>query len=72
MEALEPFRTQWNRAASDPQPMPYLSSDANRAKGAFDVRMQVLLTTEKSRAESRRRRRCRPATSATPTGTWRS
>ena len=51
MEALEPFRTQWNRAASDPQPMPYLSSDANRAKGAFDVRMQVLLTTEKSRAE---------------------
>ena len=25
MEALEPFRTQWNRAASDPQPMPYLS-----------------------------------------------
>ena len=72
MEALEPFRTQWNRAASDPQPMPYLSSDANRAKGAFDVRMQVLLTTEKSRAESRRQRRCRPATSATPTGTWRS
>jgi fumarylacetoacetase len=51
MEALEPFRTQWNRAASDPQPMPYLFSDANRAKGAFDVRMQVLLTTEKSRAE---------------------
>ncbi|MDF3940601.1 fumarylacetoacetate hydrolase family protein, partial [Achromobacter denitrificans] len=51
MEALEPFRTQWNRGPSEPQPMPYLASDANRAKGAFDVQMQVLMTTEKSRAE---------------------
>jgi fumarylacetoacetase len=51
LEALEPFRTQWNRGPSEPQPMPYLASDANRAKGAFDVQMEVLLTTEKSRAE---------------------
>jgi len=51
MEALEPFRTQWNRGPSEPQPMPYLASDANRAKGAFDVQMEVLLTTEKSRAD---------------------
>ncbi|QVQ26259.1 fumarylacetoacetase [Achromobacter deleyi] len=51
MEALEPFRTQWNRGATEPQPMPYLASDANRAKGAFDVQMEVLLTTEKSRAD---------------------
>ena len=52
MEALEPFRTQWNRGAGEPQPMPYLSSDANRAKGAYDVQMQVLMTTEQSRAAS--------------------
>lgn len=52
MEALEPFRTQWNRGAGEPQPMPYLSSDANRAMGAYDVQMQVLMTTEQSRAAS--------------------
>ena len=51
MEALEPFRTQWNRGPSEPQPMPYLASDANRAKGSYDVQMEVLLTTEKSRTE---------------------
>lgn len=51
MEALEPFRTQWSRGPAEPQPMPYLASDANRAKGAFDVQMEVLLTTEKSRAD---------------------
>lgn len=50
LEALEPFRTQWNRGPSEPQPLPYLASDANRAKGAYDVRMEVLLTTEQSRA----------------------
>ncbi|MEN4919596.1 fumarylacetoacetase [Achromobacter spanius] len=52
MEALEPFRTQWNRGAGEPQPLAYLASDANRAKGAFDVQMEVLMTTEKSRAAS--------------------
>ncbi|MCD0504422.1 fumarylacetoacetase, partial [Bordetella petrii] len=50
MEALEPFRTAWTRAESDPQPVAYLSSDANRAQGAYDVQMEVLLTTEASRA----------------------
>ncbi|AOU95297.1 fumarylacetoacetase [Achromobacter ruhlandii] len=50
LEALEPFRTQWNRGPSEPQPLPYLASDANRAKGAYDVQMEVLLTTEQSRA----------------------
>ncbi|WP_313623263.1 fumarylacetoacetase [Achromobacter sp.] len=54
MEALEPFRTQWSRGAGEPQPLPYLASDANRAKGAFDVQMEVLLTTEKSRAANER------------------
>ena len=50
-EALEPFRTQWLRDEKDPQPLPYLASDINRSKGAFDVQMEVLLSTEKSRAQ---------------------
>ena len=52
LEALEPFRTAWTRPAGDPQPLPYLSSDANRAQGAYDVQMEVLLATETSRAAS--------------------
>lgn len=48
-EALEPFRTKWVRDEKDPQPLPYLASDINRTKGAFDIQMEVLLSTEKSR-----------------------
>jgi len=50
LEALEPFRTAWERPETDPQPLPYLASEQNRAKGAFDVQLQALITTEKSRA----------------------
>lgn len=50
LEALEPFRTQWKRPEGDPQPLPYLTSETNRAEGAFDVQMEVLITTEASRA----------------------
>ncbi|HEY0296757.1 MAG TPA: fumarylacetoacetase [Bordetella sp.] len=50
LEALAPFRATFARPAADPQPLPYLSSAANSAKGAFNVQMQVLLTTEQSRA----------------------
>jgi len=48
-EALEPFRTAFTRAEGEPQPLPYLSSDNNRAQGAYDVRMEVLMTTQASR-----------------------
>ncbi|MEI2416975.1 fumarylacetoacetase [Orrella sp. JC864] len=48
-EALEPFRAAWQRPAEDPQPLPYLDSAANRSQGAYDVRLQVLLSTEQSR-----------------------
>ncbi|MBP6018487.1 MAG: fumarylacetoacetase [Burkholderiaceae bacterium] len=51
LEALAPFRTAFLRDANDPQPLPYLSSEANKAAGAFDVGLEVLLTTEKSRAQ---------------------
>src|SRR5690606_31857365 len=49
-EALEPFRAPWERPAADPQPLPYLDTPRNRAEGAYDVQLEVLLTTERSRA----------------------
>lgn len=51
LEALEPFRVAWERPAEDPQPLPYLESEKNRAQGAFDIQLQALLTTEKSRSQ---------------------
>ncbi|OZI42980.1 fumarylacetoacetase [Bordetella genomosp. 4] len=49
LEALEPFRTAFTRAAGEPQPLPYLASDTNQAQGAYDVQMEVLMTTQASR-----------------------
>lgn len=51
IEALEPFRTAWQRPADDPQPLAYLASTKNSAEGAFDIQLQALLTTEASRAQ---------------------
>jgi fumarylacetoacetase len=45
MEALAPYRVAFERASGDPQPLPYLDSAANRAGGAFDVKLQVDLVT---------------------------
>lgn len=50
-EALLPFRQSWSRPAEDPQPLPYLDSEQNRAAGALDIRLEVLLETEQMRAE---------------------
>ncbi|AZY50770.1 fumarylacetoacetase [Bordetella avium] len=52
LEALAPFRTTWTRPEGDPQPLPYLASAANKAEGAFDVQMEVLLSTAQSRAKA--------------------
>lgn len=51
MEALAPFRAPFTRPESDPQPLPYLESDANRAQGAFSITLEVLVQTERMRAE---------------------
>ncbi|NYT58985.1 fumarylacetoacetase [Alcaligenaceae bacterium] len=51
LEALAPFRCSFERNADDPQPLPYLSSATNQASGAFDIGLQVFLTTQQSRAE---------------------
>ncbi len=50
LEALAPYRTEWTRAAEDPQPLPYLEAEENRARGAFDVQLEAWLETEKMRA----------------------
>jgi fumarylacetoacetase len=53
LEALEPFRCEWTRAASDPQPLAYLDSADNRERGALDVRLEVCLETSRARAEGK-------------------
>ena len=50
LEALEPYRTAWLRPAGDPQPLPYLDSDAQRREGAFDIHLEALLETHAMRA----------------------
>ncbi|AEU34976.1 fumarylacetoacetase [Granulicella mallensis] len=51
MAALESFRVApAARAQGDPQPLPYLLDDADQQHGAFDIQVEVLLSTEASRA----------------------
>jgi fumarylacetoacetase len=45
MEALAPFRAPFVRDAADPQPLPYVDNEANRAHGALDVQLEVWLQT---------------------------
>lgn len=45
LEALAPFRRPFVRAEGEPQPLPYLDGAANRAAGAFDIGLDVLLQT---------------------------
>ena len=52
MAALEPYRCDWTRDAEDPQPLDYLDSKANRAKGAIDIKLEVWIETAKMRADS--------------------
>lgn len=49
LEALAPYRVPFTRPAEDPQPLPYLDSEANRAGGAFDIQLQVGLQTTRMR-----------------------
>jgi fumarylacetoacetase len=45
MEALQPFRRPFERAADRPQPLPHLDGEANRAQGAIDIVLEVWLQT---------------------------
>ena len=51
LEALAPYRRRWTRPADHPQPLPYLESEQNRAAGAFDMQLVVLLETEQMRQQ---------------------
>jgi fumarylacetoacetase len=52
MEALAPFRAApAAREANAPSPLPYLDSAANRAQGAVDLELEVLLASEQMRRE---------------------
>ncbi|MDN5539782.1 fumarylacetoacetase [Comamonas sp.] len=53
LEALEPYRTAFVRPSEDPQPLPYLSSEANSQRGALDVQLTVAIQTGKMRAEGK-------------------
>ncbi len=48
-EALAPFRSAFKRPQGDPQPLPYLDSEANRNGGAFDIELEMWLQTAKMR-----------------------
>ncbi len=50
MEALAPFRAPaFQRPAGDPEPLPYLDSLFNRNRGSFDIKLEVLISTEQMR-----------------------
>ncbi|HEX5235130.1 MAG TPA: fumarylacetoacetase [Silvibacterium sp.] len=53
LDALEPFRIPaFTRAAEDPAPLPYLDSPDDRARGGFDVTLEVALRTARMRREN--------------------
>lgn len=52
MEALAPFRAPaFQRPEGDPAPLPYLDSAENRARGGFDIKLEVLLSTAQMREQ---------------------
>lgn len=51
MEALAPFRLPFDRPADEPQPLAYLDSADNRAQGALDVQLDVLIQTTQQRSK---------------------
>ena len=52
-DALAPFRVPaFDRPSGDPDPLPYLFSDANQRSGGIDVTVEVWLSTARMRAEN--------------------
>lgn len=52
MEALAPFRCPAEeRDTSDPQPLPYMDSDANRKAGGFNIKVEVHIASAKMREQ---------------------
>lgn len=51
LEALAPFRTAAARPESDPPPLGYLSSAADRKRGGLDITVEVYLQTQRMREQ---------------------
>ena len=51
LEALTPYRAERVRPEADPQPLGYLDSPADRAEGALDIELGVLIETAAMRAK---------------------
>ena len=51
LEALAPYRVEWERPASDPRPLAYLDSPATRARGAIDLQLEAWVETAKMRED---------------------
>ncbi len=51
LEALAPYRVPFSHPAQDPQPLPYLDSDDNRAQGGFDIQLSAELMTPRMREQ---------------------
>jgi fumarylacetoacetase len=49
LDALAPYRVPFMRPEGDPQPLPYLDSEANRREGSLDIQLQVDLFTPRLR-----------------------
>ena len=49
LDALAPFRVPFTRPEADPQPLPYLDSEPNRAQGAISIELEVWLQTASMR-----------------------
>jgi fumarylacetoacetase len=49
LQALAPYRRAFVRPPSDPQPLPYLTSDWNRRAGSFDIRLETFLDSQAMR-----------------------
>jgi fumarylacetoacetase len=49
MDALEPYRAPFERSAGEPAPLAYLDGAGNRARGAVDLTLEVLLQTQAMR-----------------------
>ena len=55
LDALEPYRVPVApRPEGDPKPLPYLWSDEDQQRGAFDIHLEVSLLTAKMRAAGER------------------
>ena len=50
LDALLPYRLPFFRAASDPQPLPYLDSAVTRSRGGLDIHLEVAIQTSRMRA----------------------